>query len=340
VAAGRIVLSTREALGELFNVRDPSRIVFTKNATEALNTALYGMLRTGDRVVTTSMEHNSVLRPLHALSARGVLVDVVPAGRGGEIDCAAMTARITPGTRLVCVTHASNVTGAVNDVGRIGAFCRAGGVPFLVDASQTAGCVPIDVEQMSIDLLAFAGHKGPLGPQGTGGLYVRDETWLTPLTRGGTGSLSDREEQPDFMPDKLESGTLNVPGIAGLGEGVAWVLRRGVQRIEELDRSLRAVFLAGLAEEGRISTYEGAPSTRHTGVVSVNVQGISPSVVGEVLERKYGILTRIGLHCAPRAHRTLLTFPDGTVRLSWGPFTRERDVAAAARALRALAAGR
>jgi cysteine desulfurase/selenocysteine lyase len=142
------------------------------------------------------------------------------------------------------------------------------------------------------------------------------------------------------MPDKLESGTLNVPGIAGLGEGVAWVLRRGVRRIEELDRSLRAVFLAGLAEEARISTYEGAPSTWHTGVVSVNVQGISPSVVGEILERKYGILTRIGLHCAPRAHRTLLTFPDGTVRLSWGPFTRERDVAAAARALRELAAGR
>jgi cysteine desulfurase / selenocysteine lyase len=340
IEAGRLVVSAREALAELFHVDDPSHIVFTKNATEALNTALLGLLRPGDRVVTTCMEHNSVLRPLEALAARGVSVDVVPAGPGGEVDADAVRSRVAPGTRLVCVTHASNVCGAINDVGRIGAWCRGQGVPFLVDAAQTAGCIPIDVERMCIDLLAFSGHKGLLGPQGTGGLFVRDETTLEPLTRGGTGSNSDREDQPVFMPDRFESGTLNVPGLAGLREGVRWILERGVEAIQEHDARLRQRFIEGISGETRMRAYEGAVSTPHTGVASVTIEGSSPSDIGERLERRYGILTRIGLHCAPRAHKTLGTFPGGTVRLSWGPFTTEGDVRAAARALRDLAEGR
>ena len=338
--AGRTVLAAREDIARVFNIRDSSRIIFTKNATEALNTALVGILGAQDQVVTTSMEHNSVLRPLTALAAKGVIVDIISADPGGEVDIEELCSKVTSATRLVCVIHASNVTGAINNVAKVGAYCRMRNVPLLVDASQTAGCIPIDVEQMGIDLLAFSGHKGLLGPQGTGGLYVKDEELLTPLTRGGTGSNSDREDQPEFMPDKFESGTLNVPGLAGLREGVSFIMRKTVQSVELHDQLLRERFLDVVSGDTRIITYEGVPSCRHTGVISVNISGVSPSMVGELLERNHGVLTRVGLHCAPRAHRTLGTFPDGTVRLSWGPFTQERDVLTAAQALRKLARGR
>jgi cysteine desulfurase/selenocysteine lyase len=283
--------------------------------------------------VTTSMEHNSVLRPLSGLSAAGVSVTLAEGDGNGLVDPKEIEAKLEPGTRLVVATHASNVTGTVNDVATIGAICRERGVPFLVDAAQTAGCVPIDVERMCVDFLAFSGHKGLLGPQGTGGLYVKEEGRLAPLTRGGTGSLSDREDQPEFLPDRFESGTLNVPGIAGLGEGVAWIMRRGIERIMEHDRRLREAFHSAISHEGRIRAFGAVEAERCTGVISVTLQDVSPSRVGELLESRYGILTRIGLHCAPRAHRTIGTFPEGTVRLSWGPFTREGDVRTAARAL-------
>jgi cysteine desulfurase/selenocysteine lyase len=255
------------------------------------------------------------------------------------VDPGEVARRIGPGTRLVAVTHASNVTGTLNDVARIGAICRERGVPLLVDAAQSAGCVPIDLESMPVDYLAFSGHKGLLGPQGTGGLYVRQEGGLPPLTRGGTGSLSDREDQPEFLPDRFESGTLNVPGIAGLAQGVSYLLRRGVQSVADHDRHLREVFLAALAAEPRVTVFGGPESIPHTGVVSITIAGASPSEAGEAIERRFGILTRIGLHCAPRAHKTIGTFPDGTVRLAWGPFTRERDMVRAARAILAIARG-
>jgi cysteine desulfurase family protein len=337
LAAARTVLRTRELAAELFHVADPSRLVFTKNATEALNLALYGLLRPADRVVTSSMEHNSVMRPLRDLARRGVALEVVPAAAGGVIEAAAFCAAVTPGTRLAVVTHASNVTGAVTDVAPIGEHCRRLGVALLLDAAQTAGCVPIDVEALRVDFLAFSGHKGLLGPQGTGGLYVRDERALEPLERGGTGSRSDREEQPEFLPDRYESGTLNMPGIAGLGAGVEYLLRRGVQDVQAHERRLLELFLEGLAEQPGITIYGPPGAQARTGVLSLNVAGLSCSEAGSALEDRFALATRVGLHCAPLAHRSLGTFPQGTVRFSWGPFTRRRDVRAAVCALRLLA---
>jgi cysteine desulfurase family protein len=340
IQAGRAVLGTRELLAELFNVRDPSRIVFTKNATEALNVVLVGLLSGGGRAVTTSMEHNSVFRPLRALSSAGVSIEVVAADADGRVDPREIRRAIGVDTRLVVVTHGSNVTGAVNDIGSIGSVCRERGVRLLVDAAQTAGCVPIDLERMPVDYLAFSGHKGLLGPQGTGGLYVRDEKDLPPLLRGGTGSLSDREEQPEFLPDRFESGTLNVPGIVGLGEGVRYLLGRGVERIMEHDRLLREVLREVVSADPRIRVVGGSAGAQSTGVMSVVIRDVSPSTAGEALERRFGILTRVGLHCAPSAHRSMGTFPDGTVRLSWSVFTTARQIAMAGRALLSIAAGR
>jgi selenocysteine lyase/cysteine desulfurase len=285
------------------------------------------------------MEHNSVMRPLRHLARKGVALEVVPASSGGVIEAASFCAAVTAGTRLAVVTHASNVTGAVTDVAAIGAHCRRLGVPLLVDAAQTAGSLPLDTEALGVDYLAFSGHKGLLGPQGTGGLYVRAEDGLEPLQRGGTGSHSDREEQPEFLPDRFESGTLNVPGIAGLAEGVRHLLGRGVESVAAHDRRLREILLDTIDGHPEIRALGPARGAACTGVLSVLVAGISPSEAGEALEARFGILTRIGLHCAPRAHRTIGTFPDGTVRLSWGPFTTESDMLRAGGALVALAEG-
>ncbi len=339
IEAGRTVLRCRERLAELFNIPDPGRIVFTKNATEALNIVLASLAPEG-RVLTTSMEHNSVLRPLRHLEAAGLALDFAEAGPDGRVSPESVAAGMRADTRLVAVTHASNVTGAVNDLGAIGDLCRKAGLPLLVDASQSAGCLPIDAEALKVDYLAFSGHKGLLGPQGTGGLYLREGLSPAPLMRGGTGSLSDREEQPDFMPDRYESGTINVPGLAGLAAGADWILSRGVEAIQDHDRALRLRLLDILTGVQGIAIYGpsgagGAPGC--TGLLSVTLDRLSTSETGELLERRFGVMTRIGLHCAPRAHRTIGTFPHGTVRLSWGPFTTERDIVVAGRALAALA---
>jgi len=337
IEAGRAVLKTRDLLAALFNVKDPARIVFTKNATEALNTALYGVLEAGDHAVTTSMEHNSVMRPLNDLARRGLDLSIAEADRTGAVTADGIGKCINKKTRLVAVTHASNVTGTINEIEKIGLLCKQNNILFLVDAAQTAGVFPMDVEKMCIDLLAFSGHKGLLGPQGTGGLFVKDEKSLKPLTRGGTGSLSDSEEQPEFLPDCYESGTLNVIGLAGLGEGVRFILDRGVDRIMAHERRLLEIFLNEIEGDGRFMLYGARNVLKQTGVLSLNIRGFDASKVGEVLDRKYGILTRIGLHCAPRAHRTLGTFPDGTVRFSWGFFTGEKDILKAVRFLKEIA---
>jgi cysteine desulfurase family protein len=326
ITAGKIVLKTRELLATFFNVADASRIVLTKNATEALNIVLFGLLNPGDHVITSSMEHNSVLRPLTCLARRGVNVSMVRADNTGQVSPEAIVTAVTERTRLIAVTHASNVTGTINAVAQIGAACRQRNIPLLVDAAQTAGTVPIDVERMQIDFLAFSGHKGLLGPQGTGGLFIRDEYGLEPLMRGGTGSLSDREDQPDFLPDRYESGTLNVHGFAGLGAGVEFLLKRGVEQVMRHDQRLLDIFLHELSGNARVHIYGTGDCRRQTGVLSLNLQGKSPSTVGELLEKRHGILTRIGLHCAPQAHKTIGTFPDGTVRFSWGIFTEEKDL--------------
>lgn len=335
VEAGRIVLETRELLAELFHIKDSSRLVLTKNATEALNIALLGFIEKGDHVVTTSMEHNSVLRPLTYLEKNDITVSYVEAGHSGKVILDSIKKEVREDTKLVICTHASNVTGAINNIEEIGRFCKERNIRFMIDAAQTAGVLPIDVEKMHIDFMAFSGHKGLLGPQGTGGLFIRGGIALNPLFRGGTGSLSDKETQPDFLPDRFESGTLNVIGIAGLGAGAKFILKRSIPSIIEHDRRLLRLFLNEISDNKGVTIY-GPSDEQQTGVISVNIPGITPSKVGEMLDRRYGVMTRIGLHCAPRAHKTLGTFPDGTVRFSWGIFTRERDILVATRALKKI----
>lgn len=337
IAAGRLVLDAREAVSELLGIEDPARLVFTKNATEALNLAILGLVRPGDHVVTGSMEHNSVMRPLRWLESQGAALTVVPCSTDGVLDPEAVRGALRPETRLVVTTHASNVVGTLVPVEEIARVCREAGVPYLVDAAQTAGAVPIDVEAMGIDLLAFTGHKGLLGPTGTGGLYIREGLEPDPLMRGGTGSRSDEEEQPEFLPDRYESGTVNVVGLAGLGAGVRHVLEVGVDRVREHEVSLIRAFLEGAAGIAGCRVHGTGDPELQVGVVSFNIGDISPSEVGRLLDAEFGILSRIGLHCAPLAHRTIGTFPRGTVRFGWGLFNTLDEVTYALEALERIA---
>jgi cysteine desulfurase/selenocysteine lyase len=335
--AGRIILETREALAELFGC-DAFRIVFTQNATEALNICLSGLLQAGDHVITSSMEHNSVMRPLRFLESQGVELSVIPCSGDGLLDPDDVHTAIRPQTRLVIVTHASNVTGTIQPLAALGRITRDHGIVFCVDAAQTAGVLSIDVEGMAIDLLAFSGHKSLFGPQGTGGLYIREglEKRIRPLLRGGTGSRSEFEKQPDFMPDKYESGTPNTIGLAGLGAGVRFVLEEGVETIRGKETLLMEKFLQGLASLQGITVY-GPPSTAdRTAVVSFNIAGISSSEAALEFEERFRILCRPGLHCAPAAHRTIGTFPRGTIRFGFGYFNTEEEISIALEAIRSL----
>jgi cysteine desulfurase family protein len=340
IEAGRVIYETREALSRLFHIDDPLRIALTKNATEALNIALLGSLRPGDHVITTGMEHNSVMRPLRHLEPRGVELSVIPCSKRGELDPEEIRKAIRKNTKMVVMTHASNVTGTIMPVSEAGRIIRENdGVMFCVDAAQTAGALPIDVQEMSIDLLAFTGHKSLYGPQGTGGLYVREglEKRIAPLMMGGTGSRSEFEEQPDFMPDKFESGTPNAIGFAGLGAGVNFVLEHTVESIREKEQQLTAGFLDQLATlEKNVTVYGPKNASKQTAVVSFNIRDLSPSDAAFQLEENRGILCRPGLHCAPSAHRTLGTFPRGTIRFSFGFFHTLQDVNDAAASVREL----
>jgi cysteine desulfurase family protein len=339
IEAGRTVYETREILARLFNIPDPLRIVFTKNSTEALNIALLGLLAPGDHVVTTGMEHNSVMRPLRHLASRGVELTLAPCSPRGELDPEEISKALRPRTRAVVLTHASNVTGTILPVAEVASIARRRGIVTCIDAAQTAGVLPIDVEALGIDLLAFTGHKSLFGPQGTGGLYIRAglDGRIAPLMRGGTGSFSEREEQPDFMPDKYESGTPNAVGLAGLGAGVAFVLQQGVETIRAREESLTGRFLEQLERLGEaVLLYGPREPKRRTSVVSFNVAGVSPSEAALFFDERFAILSRPGLHCAPAAHRTIGTFPVGTVRFSFGFFNTEDQVDRAAAAVAAL----
>lgn len=337
--AGRIVLEAREAVAQLLGADDPFRIVFTKNATEALNIVLRGLLKPGDHVITSSMEHNSVMRPLRALEAEGVAVSVIPCSARGELDPGDIPTAIRPTTRAILLTHASNVTGTILPVREAGRIAREHGLILIVDAAQTAGAVPIAVEEMRIDLLAFTGHKALFGPPGTGGLYIKKglETQIRPLMTGGTGSRSEFEEQPSFLPDKFESGTPNTIGLAGLGAGVSWILARGVAAIRTREELLTARFIGGLQGiPGVTLTGPVDPSSR-TAVVSFNIAGLLPSEAALELDERFAIMARPGLHCAPAAHRTIGTFPRGTVRFGFGFFNTEAQIDTALEAIRNLA---
>ena len=342
IEAARIVYGAREAVAELFHAPDPLRVVFGANVTEALNLALNGLLRPGDHVVTGSLEHNSVMRPLRALERAGVEVTVVPCSATGELGPHDLEAAIRPDTRLIVLNHASNVVGTLLPVAEAGAIARRHGVLLLVDAAQTAGAYPIDMQAGGIDLLAFTGHKSLYGPMGTGGLIFGqhvDAARLEPIKRGGTGSRSEREEQPAFLPDLCESGTPNAVGLAGLAASTRWVMAQGVEQIRAHEVALVRQLLAGLAAIPGVTVYGTGDAERQTATVSFNIAGLEPSEVGLRLDDEYGIMCRVGLHCSPAAHRTLGTFPRGTVRFGLGAFNTAGEVAAAVAAVAEMAAG-
>ena len=326
IRSARDLFTARERLAELFGHGDSSRFVFTENATAALNQAIKGTLRPGDHVVTTSVEHNSVMRPLRRMEAAGVRVTVVPAGVDGVVDERAVIAAFGKGTRMVALVHASNVSGALQPVEAIVSAARKRGVLTLVDAAQTAGAVPVDLSSLPVDLLAASGHKGLLGPQGTGFLYVREGVDVVPLIEGGTGSRSESDRQPDFYPDALESGTQNSVGVAGLAVSLAWLLRRGVDAVRRKEIARVEELLTGLSRIPGVRVFGPTDPSRRACAVSFLVDGVDPAEVGRRLEREHGVLVRAGLHCSPNGHRTLGTFPEGTVRVSPGPFTTRGEI--------------
>lgn len=340
VEAGRIVYGTREALATLFNIDDPLRIAFGHNVTEALNLSLKGLLRPGDHVVTSSIEHNAVMRPLRTLEREGVRLSLVSCSPEGILDPDDVARAITRDTRLIVINHASNVTGALLPIDAVGRIARDHGVLFLVDAAQTAGSVPIDVKTARIDLLAFTGHKSLMGPTGTGGLFIGPRVNVDEfqsLIQGGTGSGSELEEQPEFLPDKFESGTANAVGLAGLGSGVRFVLDTGVGNIRAHEMQLTQSLLENLSAVSRVKLYGPRDPSRQTAIVTFNVEGLEPSEVSYRLDQDHGIMSRPGLHCAPSAHRTVGTYPQGTVRFGLGYFNTAKEVAAAGEAVRSIA---
>lgn len=333
--ASRMILEVREAVADFFRITDSSRVVFTTNATEALNIALFGLLQPGDRVVTSTMEHNAVSRPLHALADRGVEVVKVQADYMGQVSPSAIreAASVSGKTRMVVMSHCSNVTGTIQPIEEIGPWCRREGILFLVDAAQSAGLLPIDVQEMSIDLLAAPGHKSLLGPPGTGLLYVAEGLQPAPLIFGGTGGNSLSPSMPEDLPERLESGTLNTSGLAGLLAGIDYVRQQGPERIRSHKAALLDHLLHGLRSLPGTRIYGPAMAERHGGAVSFTVEGRDPAEIGFLLDDEYGICVRTGLHCAPEAHRTIGTLPSGTIRVSPGLFNAEKDIDALLTAL-------
>lgn len=337
-AAEDLVFSTRERLAALFRAPDCKCVCFTKNVTESLNVLLKGLLRPGDHVLVSSMEHNAVMRPLRQLEAKGVSFSRVPCRPDGTLIFETMAGLLQPNTRLVVMTHASNVCGTLLPIAAVGAFCQEHGLRFFVDSAQTAGVFPIDMEAMHIDALAFTGHKGLLGPQGIGGFALREDlaAELTPLIAGGTGSLSHTEFMPDFLPDRFEAGTMNLPGIAGLHAALGFLADTGLDTIRAHELALTERFLSGLAPLCAAERVKllGLPGIEgRAGVVSIQTPGRDLADIAFALDDRFGIQTRVGLHCAPAAHQTLGSFPTGSIRFSFGFFNTEADVDAALAAL-------
>ena len=339
IDAGRIVYNVRETLAEFFNAPDPLQVIFTSNATQAINLCLYGNLRPGDHVITSSIEHNSVMRPLRDLESRGVNLSVIRCNQDGCMDPGAVAHLMRPSTRIVVVTHAGNVTGTILPIAEIADAAHKSGALLLVDAAQTAGVLPIDVQAMNIDFLAFTGHKGLQGPQGTGGLVIGNRVRIKdmePLWRGGTGSRSEFEIQPEDLPDKFESGTVNGPGIAGLGAGVRYIMKRGVDAIREQEIDLTRRLMEGIRRIDGVTVYGPADVMRSTSIVSFTAAERRVSEIGLRLDEEFGILSRVGLHCAPAAHRTIGTFPEGTVRFALGLETTREEIALAIEAVKKI----
>ena len=325
--AARIMFQAREAVARLFSISDSSRIIFTHNATGALNLALQGTLVAGDHVITTSMEHNSMLRPLYALRNKGVELSIINADSNGVVSVEDLRRALQVNTRMIAVSHVSNVCGTIQPIKQISELCREAGVLFLVDAAQSAGCLPIDVENLSIDLLAVPGHKGLLGPSGTGLLYVAPQVRLKPIIQGGTGSHSSAEEQPLVMPDGFEAGTHNIPGIAGLKAGIEFVLERGHLAVYQHEQILLNLAEEALKKIPGVTIYGPKDPAERCSVLSFTASGVDSALLAAELDQGFDVSVRAGLHCAPLAHRTIGTLPGGTTRLSPGWFTTSEDIA-------------
>lgn len=329
---GEEIYKARKQTARIFNIDDPGRLVFTKNTTEALNLGIFGFLRRGDHVVTTSMEHNSVLRPLKEASFRGISHTIVEGDEQGYVSAEAIEAAITENTRLIILTGASNVTGTVQPVEEVGEIAARRGIAFMVDAAQSAGSVVIDVKKAKISMLAFPGHKGLLGPLGTGGLYVSPEIEISPLLCGGTGTESKSRLQPWDFPEGFEAGTLNAPAIIGLGYSAGFIERIGVEAIGFHERQLIRQFEAKVRNMDFVTVYGPAPEKK-TGISLFNLRGVECEEVAARLGREFGIAVRGGYHCSGLAHKTIGTWDSGAVRLSVGPFNTRKDVDMAARAV-------
>ena len=333
----RLAVQARSRLGELFGYPHPSQVAFSMNATDSLNMAIQGLFEPGDHVITTKMEHNSVLRPLYRKEKEGVDLTIIPCDEKGRICLDVLAGSIRPDTRALVCTHASNLTGNVNDLEKLGSLCHENGTLFVVDAAQTAGLLPIDMERMHIDVLCFSGHKGLLGPQGMGGICVREGVKIKPFRVGGTGIRTFEKEQPDEMPTLLEAGTLNMPGIAGLLAGVEYILEKGTDAIwREADAYARA-FYEGVRNLPGICVYGDQEAAVRTPVVTLNLKDYDSAAVGDELMQRFDIAVRSGGHCAPLMHEALGTGKQGAVRFSFSHFNTMEEVQEAVKAMRILA---
>ena len=326
--AGSAVLDTREMLKDLFNCPNSKNVVFTPSVTYSLNFFIKGFLKPGDHVLVTSVEHNAVMRPLVQMEKLGVEFDAVPGDEEGGVTADDFRAYIKENTKAIITTHASNVCGTIIPIEEIGALCKEKGLVYAVDTAQTAGILNIDMQKANIDFLAFTGHKGLLGPQGIGGFIASDklEGLIDPVISGGTGSLSDSEEIPDFLPDRFESGTLNLPGIIGLHQALVYLKEAGIDNMRKEKMEITKYFLDQVKEIDGVKVAGKKTVEGRLGVVSIDFEGFDNSIVSFYLSSKYKIMTRVGMHCAPRAHKTLKTFPQGTVRFSFSHFNTKEEV--------------
>ena len=337
LSASRIIYDARAALAELFGAESPDRIAFTANSTEALNMAIKGVLGPGDHVITTALEHNSVLRPLYELEEQGTALTILPADPTGNIRYEDFEKAIRPNTKAIVTTHGSNLTGNLLDIQKIGRIARKHGLIYIVDASQTAGVFDIDVQNMHIDILCFTGHKGLLGPQGTGGLYVREGVMVRPLLSGGSGVQTYLKKHPPQMPTALEAGTLNGHGIAGLGAAVRYLQETGLPAIRQKEQALMQAFYTQVRKIPGITVYGDFSSSDRCAIVSLNVRDYDSGEVSDALSEEYGIATRPGAHCAPLMHEALGTVQQGAVRFSFSHYNTEEEINIAVAALRELA---
>ena len=326
--AGSAVLDTREMLKDLFNCPNSKNVVFTPSVTYSLNFFIKGFLKPGDHVLVTSVEHNAVMRPLVQMEKLGVEFDAVPCDEEGGVTADDFRAYIKENTKAIITTHASNVCGTIIPIEEIGALCKEKGLVYAVDTAQTAGILNIDMQKANIDFLAFTGHKGLLGPQGIGGFIASDKLdgLIDPVISGGTGSLSDSEEIPDFLPDRFESGTLNLPGIIGLHQALVYLKEAGIDNMRNEKMEITKYFLDQVKEIDGVKVAGKKTVEGRLGVVSIDFEGFDNSIVSFYLSSKYKIMTRVGMHCAPRAHKTLKTFPQGTVRFSFSHFNTKEEV--------------